>query len=197
MVQDQLTLLRRLRLATSDHHARIEQELDLLNPTFDLSDYTALLRRFYGIYSVWEPRSAAVLDPVLPGFFTPRRKTPLLEFDLSRLGSWSTPQRCTELEGRVASLAHILGEMYVLEGSTLGGRILSRHFGERFGIGPGSGCSFFSAYGEQTGAMWKAFGETVERFAAAGGHEEKMVAGACDMFDSVRRWLVAGGESDA
>ncbi len=47
--------------------------------------------------------------------------------------------------------------MYVVEGSTLGGQVLSRHFADRLGVSPDRGGGFFHGYGEATGRMWMAF----------------------------------------
>lgn len=39
--------------------------------------------------------------------------------------------------------------MYVLEGATLGGQIISRSLGGRFGLTPQTGLRFCSSYGAQ------------------------------------------------
>lgn len=57
------------------------------------------------------------------------------------------------------SVGLALGSLYVIEGSSVGGRILARHFGERLGMRPDTGCRFFAGYGERTSQMWSAFGE--------------------------------------
>ena len=56
--------------------------LDLLRPSFTLTEYVALLQRFYGFHRCWEPEVATLLEDELPQFFAPRRKLPNLEADL-------------------------------------------------------------------------------------------------------------------
>jgi heme oxygenase len=54
-----------------------------------------------------------------------------------------------------------LGCLYVLEGSTLGARLISGRIESRFGIGDGSGGAFFNAYGESVGQKWAEFRDFV------------------------------------
>ena len=53
--------------------------------------------------------------------------------------------------------------MYVLEGATLGGAVISRNVRAVLHLGPHNGASFFASYGADVGANWKAFCEALER----------------------------------
>jgi heme oxygenase len=79
--------------------------------------------------------------------------------------------------------------MYVLEGATLGGRVISRHLAAR-GIGPDTGGAFFAGYGNQTGEMWKSFSAAMGAYAEA--HPEstgRMAEAADETFILLERWL--------
>src|ERR1017187_7980985 len=123
--------LTRLRNATETLHRKIERDMNLLRPSFTLDQYVSLLRRFYGFHQPWESEVDALLEVVLPSFFAPRRKLENIESDLRFLGSASEDllhiPLCVKLPplNRVGSA---LGSLYVIEGSSLGGRILARHF---------------------------------------------------------------------
>jgi len=149
-----------LRLATQAEHQRLEQKLDLLSPSLNLEQYVHLLRRFYGFYKGWEPKVAERVAVDLPELFDPRRKLPLLETDLLALGSEQpnglADQPCLDVL-ELDTLAGALGSMYVSEGSTLGGQLLSPHFRKQLHIDAGSGCAFFAGYGDLTFARWRAF----------------------------------------
>ena len=54
-----------------------------------------------------------------------------------------------------AGEAAFLGAMYVMEGSTLGGRFLARHVETVLGLAPGRGDAYFQGHGEATGALWR------------------------------------------
>ncbi len=60
-----------------------------------------------------------------------------------------------------------LGRLYVLEGSSLGGQIISREIGNRLQYTPERGCAFFAGYGAETGGMWKALRGAAESFGAS------------------------------
>jgi len=57
----------------------------------------------------------------------------------------------------IRSHAEALGAMYVMEGSTMGGKIIARMIEGQAGISGPSGFSFFNGYGEETGRMWEEF----------------------------------------
>ena len=94
----------------------------------------------------------------------------------------------------VEGLAEALGCAYVLEGSTLGGQLILRHLTRHFGPDARVGnFTFFRAYGDQVGPMWRAFGEALTRAserAASGTFDAAVVQGARDTFDSFAAWLM-------
>jgi heme oxygenase len=150
-------LLERLRRETSSLHQAVENGLDLLRPEMTLDEYRTVLEGFYGFYAPWEAKAAGEIDRLLPRFTEERRKTPLLEDDLHFLHSdLRTVPRCPTLPD-TDSEAGLLGSLYVLEGATLGGRILSQHFSKQLQVSPARGCSFFSSYGDAVGQRWRAF----------------------------------------
>ncbi|MFL6464157.1 MAG: biliverdin-producing heme oxygenase, partial [Bryobacteraceae bacterium] len=149
--------MRRLKQETLGQHESLEQHLQLLRQEMSLQDYRNLLEKLYGFYASWEQRAAPFLDRVLPGFFSDRRKTPLLVRDLLYLGSEPAALReCPNLPA-TDSLLPLLGSLYVLEGATLGGQILTRHFVRQFNLSSHQGCSFFAGYGVDTGCRWRDF----------------------------------------
>jgi heme oxygenase len=180
-------LLARLKQETSQLHQQLENDLDLLRNDFSLDDYRSLLTRFYGYYSPWEERAAAIA----PGLVEPRRKRASLAVDLEFLGMarekiLSIPP-CDDLPP-LDTVARVLGSMYVLEGATLGGQVLLRHMRSRFGLKE-EGCAFFSGYGERTGVMWKQFGAIVED--APPHWAPEIVSSAIATFQSIGRWVGA------
>jgi len=189
-------LMSRLKEATRPHHDAIEARLGPAQFTSSREGYLRVLRRFYGFHRPAEEAFSRIsgwdalgLDPA------GRRKVPLLEADLAWLGLsgaevQALPSAPTPPLG---SLAQALGAMYVLEGSTLGGRYIRRGVEEKLGLTPGAGCSYFASYGDRVGAMWKAFGEAVDAFAAAGGDADAVVASATSTFRSIDAWFAADG----
>jgi len=182
--------LTRLRNATETLHRKIEKDLDLLRPSFTLGQYVALLGRFWGFHQPWESEMDALLELELPGFFAPRKKLENIEADLRFLGFESEDLLHIPVCGKLPPLKRIgsaLGSLYVIEGSSLGGRILARHFGGHLGIAPDAGCRFFSGYGERTGEMWSAFRELMAGRPPA--EDEEMLEASVATFELLGRWL--------
>jgi heme oxygenase len=180
-----------LRSATAIQHRNVEKNLDLLRSSFTRDQYVALLKRFYGFHLPWELAVEASLETELPDFFKPRKKLQNLEADLHYFGSATD-----DLAGIVScnnlpvldSIGSVLGSVYVIEGSSLGGRILTRHFAEHLGICPDAGCRYFAGYGDRTGEMWSAFGELMARRSPA--ENEEIVTAAVSTFELLGDWLV-------
>ena len=186
-------LLRQLRIATAEQHRKLDGALNLTSPGFDLWAYRRLLESFWGLHAAWEPRAVAQFSSVMAGFYDARRKLHLIEHDLLNLGhsaeEISALPLCEAL-ARPTSFSETLGTAYVIEGSMLGGQLLSRHFAQTLELRPDRGCSYFAGYGDLTAAMWKDFGQAVASFAALTAIHEEIVSGARKTFTTVHHWLV-------
>jgi len=108
-------------------------------PTLDAlatpGGYAAALRALHAFHAAWEPAvwrapgvDAAGLDEI------GRRKLPLLERDLRALGI--APCAVRPPAPRLPDAAAALGALYVLEGATLGGRVIHRHVAGPLGLTP-------------------------------------------------------------
>ena len=185
-----------MRHATRELHERIEQALDLLAPGLSPERYRALLERFHGLIAPFEARLALVGGWEGIGIdLDERRKAPLLVRDLRALGLADADierlPRCGDLPA-VSTLADGMDCLYVLEGSTLGGQVISRHVHEALGISAESGGAFFAAYGARTGRMWKAYQEALARLPAEPAVQAALVSAACDSFFTFERWMQGG-----
>ena len=185
-------LLQRLREETRSAHEGIERDLEVLRVLASMDRYRVLVARFFGFYADWEPRIAAVLGD--EEFFAPRRKIHLLEQDLVILGyDTGTIQalpRCPRLPP-LTDLPEALGSLYVLEGSTLGGQVISRRLECNLGLADGLGYAFFRSYGREVGRMWRAFGERLSA-ASSTATEEASIRSAQLTFTRLRNWLCQG-----
>lgn len=184
-----MDLLAELKTRTRPHHDRIEAALNPMRPGLTAAGYAALLGGFYGFYAAWEPAAAAALPPDLRAEFDRRRKLPALARDLRHLGADPAVPLCADLPP-TDSVGAVLGAMYVVEGSTLGGQHIARHLGRTLGVRPGAGCDFFAGYGEATGAMWQQFRAWLAAHGA--GREADVLAAAAATFDRLGAWVAAG-----
>jgi heme oxygenase len=185
----QLPLLYRLRTETRHQHDAIEQTLLLMEDDLTLEGYRRRLEQFYGFYQPVEQRLLDGGGPIAPWLPVPqRRKAHLLKADLKALGQHAAlPPVCTNLPP-LDSAAECFGCMYVLEGASLGGVIISRHAGQRLGITPESGGSFFFGYGEQTGVMWQQFRAAITAFSVESDDQDVVIASARATFEALQHW---------
>jgi heme oxygenase len=182
------SLLTDLRAHTKSAHQRLEAGLDLLDETLSREDYLEVLKSFYGFWRSWQPLCAALIAD--DGLTRPRNRLPLLQQDLLALGlseaELTTLPACPP--PGLANAGQALGSLYVMEGSTLGGRVIAKSLAQRFGLGPTNGAAYFAGYGEhKTAPMWRLFLDYLERAPAASGPD--IIAGADLTFTALREWV--------
>ena len=190
-------MLQRLKTETRPHHERTEAAVRLMDADLTPAGYRRHLEALHGFYVPLEARLAARLEGAAPALRAHERwKVPLLEQDLRALGhddaSLARLPRCEHLPP-LPGLPEALGCFYVLEGSTLGGQLILRHLRRHFADAPVGPFAFFSAYGEEVGPMWRAFGQALTQAAteaASGDFDARVVKGAQDSFDAFGAWLL-------
>jgi heme oxygenase (biliverdin-IX-beta and delta-forming) len=185
-------LLADLKSATADHHARVEAAMPSLDELATRDGYATALRALHGFHAAWEP--AIWRAPGVEGALGDRRKLPLLERDLRALGVRAEARRPApaELDGT----AEAFGALYVLEGATLGGRVIQRRVAGPLGVTPEAGGAYYHGYGDGTGARWKEFGRVVTGYADETGTAARIVAGAVACFAALEAWLAVPGVLD-
>ena len=181
-------VLDRIKARTADQHRDLEIRLNLFRRTFSLQDYATLLFRLYGFYRPWEERVWPMLTSRSPSLVRGRRKLPLIIEDLQNLKARLENDSVNLDLPPLATFAQAMGSFYVLEGATLGGQILARHFERTLGLGPQM-LSFFRGYGEKTGAMWKSFRQNFLVHVKL-ADEDAAVFAATKTFESLAGWLI-------
>lgn len=162
----------RLRDATRDAHQRLEDRADVLGRTRTAAARRDLVEAFCGLHADAEAALAPWLADLAGLDFEARRRSSHLAADLAVVGGKPPPPHPIAITSR----GEALGLMYVLEGSTLGGRVIRRQV-----VGQGgdmAGLSFLDPYGEQVGERWKSFLAVVEAEARTDADAEAMIAGA-------------------
>lgn len=182
----------RLKAATRTAHRRLEVQLPLLDHVLTLAQYHLLLRIYAGFYLPLENAMEAYQLPALPDDWISRRKSQWLVEDLVLLGD--TPDLiealplCSELP-RMTSQADLLGALYVVEGSTLGGRIILERLHHSLGPFAHQYVRFFTSYGPRVPQMWTAFLNILEAAAYDTRQELLIIESACRTFLSFEQWL--------
>jgi len=182
------TLLLRLKDETRDVHESLERDLNLLQPDLTLERYRGIVERFYGFHQPWEAALKPLLAEHLPGFLEERSKVPKILEDLAFLGSKPAKLPVCKKLPNCLQWPKLLGALYVTEGATLGGQIISRQLEQLLGLSPRRGTAFFSSYGMQVGSMWRSFCATLLANVSQ-EKEELAIDAARQTFLCMHRWL--------
>lgn len=186
-----MTASDRLRDATAAAHAAVEHGFDWRARMADRDGYRQVLASLHGFHAAWEPRAAAALAD--PAFFDPRRRLHLLSDDLRRLGMTEPvlARRPATPVPPMPDRAAALGSLYVVEGSTLGGRAIARHVAASLGLGPGDGLDYHLGHGTLSGPLWRALRQRLDHALRTPAELDAAVAAALATFACLGRCLTA------
>jgi heme oxygenase len=169
------TVVAELRRATAAAHARVESHFSsLLTPAPSVDEYRDFLRAMYAFHGALEP----ALEAVLP---QKRARVAALLDDLSAL-DLAVPRSLCEVPP-LDSLGRALGAAYVVDGSSLGARVLHRHLSQRW---PRSSFAFLERSGEAAVPAFRELVDTLDRFE---GERASVVESALATFDALDRHL--------
>lgn len=183
-------LAARLRSETAALHVRVEQEVGLPDSVHSRADYAALLGRLLVFHRSFENSSSqsewseewATVGITLPD----HERSGLLVDDLSGLGERASPEAAVLPEP--TSFAQALGGLYVMEGSSLGGRALAPAFRATLGDIP---TRFYDSDGRNHPHPWRSVKAALTRFDDLAGDTDDVVSGAAAMFASFGNYLAS------
>lgn len=172
-----------LRTATRASHHRIDHHrllAPLVRPGLDLEHYSRVLWFFLWFYERLQPELAQALAMRQPDYPLGDRVT-WLHADLACLGlaaeasclDWNLPS--------LAEASALVGALYVVEGSTLGGQVISRRLRQSLEVTPTQGGRFFHGWGEETPQHWAHFWDFAVQLCPP-GQEPEAAAAAVALF---------------
>ncbi len=175
-----------LQRATAQDHASVEGTVSLMDPELDLSEYVAVICRMHGVVAAWEECAEAAAPEWLKPHLQDRSRLKLLEQDIVNLKGGIGGDRAPLPAFR--GEAELMGAMYVMEGSRLGGQLIARHVENRLGLGSGHGVAYLLGHGRSTGAKWKEFLGVLESRVPESATPE-VIYGAKLMFRAFEDWM--------
>lgn len=189
---EQDLFFKRLRQETAESHQKLEDNplsKAILHPSVSVKDYQSYLVALFGLTIACEDQVFPAISHVITDL-AGRYKSRLIIDDLLATGlSEAEIDTLRVHRFEFSSVAEALGIMYVLEGSTLGGKILYRHVHEVLGLTPENGASYFWGYGAQTGNLWKSFISSLTQFVDEHEERDKVIASAKNTFTIIDSWL--------
>ena len=193
----------KLKSDTAKLHLQLEENnwIRLLTSgKISIQEYKSILALFFGYFSPLEQKLNQFESEILAFLpdFQERRKSVALLSDLEALqknqNSTVSVSICSDLP-HVTSLAEAFGCMYVIEGSTLGGRVISKHLNKALGLSAGTGLSFFSGYGDRTGERWSTFRKALQTFSESSmANDNLVIESANQSFLKFNNWLNSTNE---
>jgi heme oxygenase len=173
-----------LRVATDDVHRRLHRHSGFAvvqDGTISRSEYTKLLVRLFGFHRAFEDaarignerseRLALDLEALLGRRWVPEAASP--DRDMPTLDSNE----------------RVLGALYVVEGSALGGRGLAKDLDRLLGSGKPAGRHFFEGRGSATGAGWRDFVDRLDRVSTEPVARAAVIEAAIETFSVFETWL--------
>ncbi len=183
-----------LRHATAETHQAVERlplMARLTSPSVTREDYLDYLYALADVYDAVEGSLLDALDEEIRNDLGVRPKLPAILEDLAEQGRQHVPRASPPIAPTGSGAA--LGGLYVLEGATLGGRVIAKHL--RRCLGPVLGSAgFLDFHGEHSSAAWKRFASILDSLPAHGRMDPgEVVSGACTTFAVVHRMLEGPG----
>jgi len=148
-----MNLLEQLRHYTQEQHQQLHVH-PLLAPLQDnditMQDYYWCLRAFYQAYAHAQSKLH---------YLGAKTDVPVMEWLEKDMQTHSVHPILLDIVSYPAidNESKYLGYLYVTQGSTLGGRVISKHLQKKLGLIEGETNHFFAGFGSDTGSRWKSF----------------------------------------
>jgi heme oxygenase (biliverdin-IX-beta and delta-forming) len=181
-----VTVHNRLKSATADLHAEVESTLDLDKITESVATYAEALSILYLVFDhAYKELTDIDFQPLKIDLGSIGRRRDWLAADLHALATaLPAPQ---SLGFELLTSGHGFGCLYVLEGSALGGRVISKRVKQTLGLGPATGGAYFHGLGRQTASHWSEFLTTLNTIPANSAMGADAEAGAIATFLAFRK----------
>ena len=183
-----MAILNTIKEETKTHHQQVEKVLvQELKNLKNKDDYARLLERLLLFYKPIEVDLHEVIDDALIPDISERKHTQRILTDLELL-EHGLPMEFPKSQLKISSPSYALGVLYVIEGSTLGGQVISKMIHNNLYLEGVDATNYFGSYTELNGDMWKKFGDRISEIENSVDQKE-LFQGAKDTFDSLKYWL--------
>lgn len=183
--------LEKLRTATSQAHTNLEDlpvSKSIMHPEVSNADYALYLSLMHDVVKDAEENIFPVVNKILPNLDV-HPKANFLENDLTTLNAVKESHTVKPLSSGLSTFtpAFALGILYVIEGSSLGGRVILKNITAALGHDANNGAKYFAGYGGQTGSHWKNFLSQITAYQETTNTQDEIIAGANFAFIAISR----------
>lgn len=193
-----VNIMERLKSETAHYHRQVEQNpyaKAIMDKTVTMDQYRAYLEKFYGFLKPLEDQAVELPFWKTTGLdMGVRGKADLLERDLKNLGMSQEQMkkipRCTALPD-ISTPARLFGYLYVIEGSTNGGQMITKRLSQFLPIDADHGLQYFNAYGTETRTRWSEFMQLLQESIHTSEDHDLIVYTASETFRLLDQWINA------
>ena len=183
------TIMQRLKAETGDLHSHAESRIlqrAIASGEVDRATFSAYLGQLYRVHRSLEStlENSRERHAAIGALATAdRMRIPDLDRDLAFYGVDRDQIEAGDAAQRFASQVQeitttdpvaLLGALYVLEGSTNGGRFLARALRKSWGL-DGDGLAYFDPYGDEQPQKWAAFRRDMDEASFEADQEEAII----------------------
>ena len=203
-MSDIMPVMEKLRVETRAQHAAVEALpflTALLAVELPLVSYVGFLRAMAVVHEALESAVGEVSEgPVREVWNDDMRREVLIRRDLQFFEDRNLPHlpapalAALVLAGQIrlaaaANPVSLLGYLYVLHGSTLGGQVLRAPAARAFELQDGRGLAYLSGHEKATRAQWKLFAERMNNALEEPALQEPVVEAAREAFEGVEHLI--------
>ena len=171
------------------HHALEELLIPTLRAVRTPSEYAVILKSFYGYFQPLEKYIEKFISEVQLPDIKSRRKAEFILKDLKALGLPISDLSISPFLPSVRNEIEAWGVLYVMEGSTLGGRGITGMLLKKCTELSLDELNFFNGYGEDTGKMWLSFQQTLNHLNYYDDEMAILIASANRTFLNFKKWI--------
>ncbi|MEX1013400.1 MAG: biliverdin-producing heme oxygenase [Waddliaceae bacterium] len=191
-----MDIIQELRKETAAQHQEIEHNslLKRLSEDLSLEEYIRILEKFYAFYSSFESHvDWKELGRLSDGAITQeKRRTPLLEKDLTHFGVLLNKIPKFPPYARSFSFPALMGCFYVLEGSCLGRKMLYPKLSAKFDLNKNAGGAFFYDYGDKITVNWTNFRQFLKSEVKTDSEIKECTNAAIQTFENIHELFKNG-----
>jgi len=179
--------LAQLRSQTAASHKNLEElpvSTSLLSSNVTKESYAHYLTLMHDVVADTEARIFPLTNSIIPDL-AERRKLAAITADLKHLGVTKDNYKPIYNLPENVTTAFALGILYVIEGSSLGGRFILNNINSVLAFDENGGATYFAGYGNKSGSLWKHFLQNLTVYQTQHDCAEEIIAGADFAFRSV------------
>lgn len=180
----------KLKQNTAVPHTELEDltlSKAIISPDVSAKNYLLYLDLMHDVIYNVESTVYPKLNSVIPDI-NERKKLAYIQQDFTALGyeKSNIKKNVLKLEDNF-TIGFAMGVMYVIEGSSLGGRVIYKNIQKNLGYDNESGAAYFSGYGDKTGSHWKNFMAALSEYEKEHNNADEIIAGASHAFKAITK----------